>query len=220
MVIAPVTYNISKTFMSHFQLLDFLSLQSATISGFGISKPFLCNGANLAYEKVLFNSVSGFEGNTNIASGDDIFLMEKATKAFPGRVFYLKSKKALVITYPEPSFGKLVQQRLRWAAKMSSYKNAFGKLVGIIVILMNAFMIITTIFTIIGTTKIMFLLSLFALKLLLDLALIKKSAHFFNQSIPMISYAFSSLLYPFFSVFIAVNSLFKGYKWKERRFKK
>ena len=220
MVIAPVTYTVSNTFISHFQLLDFLSLQSATISGFGIDKPFLCNGANLAYEKALFNSVNGFEGNTNIASGDDIFLMDKATKAFPNKVLYLKSKKALVFTYPQQSIRGLVHQRLRWAAKMTSYRNAFGKLVGLIVILMNVLMIITLIFTILGSAKIAFLFSLCALKMFLDLVLIKQSSHFFNQHISVIYYAFSSLLYPFFSVFIAVNSIFVGYKWKDRRFKK
>ena len=55
MIIAPVTYSVSNTFFEQFQLLDFLSLQSATIAGFGIGKPFLCNGANLTYKKKSLN---------------------------------------------------------------------------------------------------------------------------------------------------------------------
>ena len=43
MIVAPVTYSIDKTLFQNFQLLDFLSLQSATIAGFGIKNPFLCN---------------------------------------------------------------------------------------------------------------------------------------------------------------------------------
>ena len=38
----------------------------------------LCNGANLAYKKSIFRELNGFEGNSHISSGDDIFLMEKA----------------------------------------------------------------------------------------------------------------------------------------------
>ncbi|WP_304142689.1 glycosyltransferase [Mesoflavibacter zeaxanthinifaciens] len=81
MVVGPVTYHQVNGFLKHFQLLDFLSLTGSTIAGFGIGKPFLCNGANLAYKASFFNSMNGFEGNDTIASGDDIFLMEKALKA-------------------------------------------------------------------------------------------------------------------------------------------
>jgi len=58
MIVAPVTYSIQKSLLGRFQLLDFLSLQSATIAGFGIKNPFLCNGANLSYSKTLFISLN------------------------------------------------------------------------------------------------------------------------------------------------------------------
>src|SRR5690606_15317055 len=47
-------------FLSRFQLLDFMSLQSATIGTFGIRKPFMCNGANFAYQKSFFKDLQGF----------------------------------------------------------------------------------------------------------------------------------------------------------------
>ena len=220
MIIAPVTYNIQNTLLDRFQLLDFLSLQSVTIAGFGINKPFLCNGANLAYRRDLFKTLNGFTGNTTIASGDDIFLMEKALKAYPKQVHFLKSINALVTTKSQSSLTGLIQQRIRWAAKISSYNNTFGKMVGFVVLLMNTLIIITVILTIIGSFRLELLILFFTLKLFLDLILIKKSAHFFNQKLHLKFYVLSSLLYPFFSVFIAINSLFFGFKWKERRFKK
>ena len=82
-IAAPVKYNHDNTFLYRFQILDMLSLQGATIGGFGLKKPFLCNGANLAYRKDTFIEVNGFNGNGNIASGDDIFLLEKITKLYP-----------------------------------------------------------------------------------------------------------------------------------------
>ena len=220
MIIAPVTYYTSPTFFEQFQLLDFLSLQSATISGFGIKKPFLCNGANLVYTKDLFKTLNGFDGNTEIASGDDIFLLEKALEKYPEKAMYLKSRTVLVTTKPQPSIAALIQQRLRWAAKTSSYNNTFGKLVGLIVFCMNALIIFVALLIIIDALRFELLILIFALKFFLDAFLINKSAYFFKQPFKVKSYILSSLLYPLFSVYITVNSIFFGFKWKDRVFKK
>ena len=50
-IAAPITYQTNPSFLNRFQALDILSLQGATIGGFGINKPFLCNGANFGYKK-------------------------------------------------------------------------------------------------------------------------------------------------------------------------
>jgi len=220
MIVAPVTYSIGNTLLKNFQLLDFLSLQSATIAGFGIKKPFLCNGANLAYKKEFFKTLNGFEGNNQFASGDDIFFMEKALQNFPEKVMYLKSENVLVITKPQASIFELIQQRLRWAAKTTSYNNTFGKLVGFIVLLMNAVIITLCILTIINSFKIELFILIFALKFFFDFILIRKSARLFNQKTYFKYYIFSSIVYPFFSVYIALHSMFFGFKWKGRTFKK
>jgi cellulose synthase/poly-beta-1,6-N-acetylglucosamine synthase-like glycosyltransferase len=219
MIIAPVTYSVSNTFFEQFQLLDFLSLQSATIAGFGIGKPFLCNGANLTYKKEEFKLLKGFEGNTNIASGDDIFLMEKFLIKHPKKIMCLKSLNALVSTKSQDSVTNLIQQRIRWAAKTASYNNSFGKLVGLFVLSMNAIIISLAIFTILNIIKFEILIFIFIVKFFFNLFLIHKSAHFFNQKLNIKSYIISSFLYPFFSVYIAVKSMFFGFKWKERSFK-
>ena len=76
MIVAPVSLESNTTFLQQFQLIDFLSMQGATIGGFGIQQPFMANGANLAYQKELFIKLNGFENNNTIASGDDVFLLE------------------------------------------------------------------------------------------------------------------------------------------------
>ena len=149
-IAAPVIYNNEKSFLNRFQILDILSLQGATIGGFGLNKPFLCNGANLGYKKSTFINVNGFDGNTNIASGDDIFLLEKISKNFPKQLHYLKCEKAIVTTQSQTTWSHLTSQRIRWAAKTSAYNNWFGKLTGLIVLLMNALIIIGLILTLIG----------------------------------------------------------------------
>lgn len=219
-LVGPVKYHDTDGFLNTFQTLDFLSLQGATIGGFGINKPFLCNGANFAYNKSLFFELNGFEGNSNMASGDDIFLLEKVAKTYPNNLLYLKCSDAIVDTRPQKSWKHLFSQRLRWAAKTSAYKNAFGKLMGIIVFLMNAFVILATILCFFKVFNFKSLLYVLVIKLYIDFLLLYKTAAFFNSKNTLKSYLFGFLVYPFFSVSVALMSVFKSYTWKDRTFKK
>ncbi|WP_027880917.1 glycosyltransferase family 2 protein [Mesoflavibacter zeaxanthinifaciens] len=220
MVVGPVTYHQVNGFLKHFQLLDFLSLTGSTIAGFGIGKPFLCNGANLAYKASFFNSMNGFEGNDTIASGDDIFLMEKALKTDENFVRYLKSTHAIVQTIPQPDFKSLLSQRIRWANKASNYNNNFAKLVGLMVLLANSVIVIGFVLMVLGLFHFKTFTYLFLLKLLIDFLLIYKTSVFFSKEQALKYYLPSSLLYPLFSVYVAVVGSFSSYKWKDRRFKK
>ena len=220
MIVAPVSYKIENSFFNRFQFLDFLSLQGSTIGGFGIKKPFLCNGANLAYEKETFLKLNGFDGNNHIASGDDIFLFEKFIELNPDYVQFLKSKEAIVTTFPVKTFVALMNQRIRWAAKSGSYNLWFGKLVGIIVLATNLSIVIAVFLLFFKQLSLFNLLLILGFKYFIDLVLLYKSITFFNQIKVLQSYFSSSLVYPFFSVFIVLKSLFSSYQWKERCFKK
>lgn len=219
-IVAPVSYFEKEYFLGRFQLLDLLSLQGATMGGFGIGKPFLCNGANFAYQKSLFNELSGFEGNTNIASGDDIFFLEKAVKHYPKEVHYLKCEQAIVTTQLQSTWSELLSQRMRWASKTSSYNNWFGTFTGVIVLLMNALIISTLLLSIFNVFSFKIFLYILIIKLNIDFLLIYKTASFFNQKTALRSYAFSFIIYPFFSFYVAFLSSFKKYKWKGRAFNK
>lgn len=219
-IAAPVTYKPANTFLNRFQLLDILSLQGATIGGFGINKPFLCNGANFGYEKKLFETLNGFDGNSNIASGDDIFLLEKIVKNNSKSIHYLKCELAIVKTQSQSTWKNLISQRVRWAAKTSAYNNLFGKLTGFIVLLMNALVIVTGLLAIITDFNFKIYLYIIFIKLNIDFFLIYKTATFFNQKEVLKSFVFGFLLYPLFSLYIAFISVFSNYKWKGRTFKK
>ena len=219
-IAAPITYTHSSRFLDQFQLLDILSLQGATIGGFGINKPFLCNGANFGYEKTLFQELNGFEGNMDIASGDDIFLLEKVAKTHPEQLHYLKCKKAIVKTQPQPSWKALISQRIRWAAKTSAYNNWFGKFTGLIVLLMNALVFSTLFLALFDLFNFKIWGYILIIKFNIDFFLIYKAAYFFNQKAVLRRFIFGFIIYPFFSFYVASISLFKTYKWKGRTFKK
>ncbi|WP_289044909.1 glycosyltransferase [uncultured Olleya sp.] len=220
MVAGPVTYHYNKSLLHAFQALDFISLIGATIGGFGIKKPFLSNGANLAYKKDFFETLNGFNGNTNIASGDDIFLMEKALLNNPNTVTFLKNKNAIVITKPLDNLKDLIAQRVRWASKTSNYNNTFAKLVGVLVLFANAILIIGLVISLIKQINFKTVGILFTLKSCVDFILIYKTSQFLNNKNILHHFLWSCFIYPFFSVYIAFTSLFTTYKWKGRSFKK
>ncbi len=224
MIAAPVTLEAGTKFLDRFQLLDFLSLQGATMGGFGASamgiRPFLCNGANLAYRKDAFTEVRGFEGNLSLASGDDVFLLEKMAKHYGGRVTFLRSRKAIVRTNPEKTWKDLVQQRVRWASKTTAYSHVLGKSVGFLVFAANACLLLLAAGSIAGYFPWSLTGILFLIKCNVDFFLLYRTALFFDQTESLRSYLPSSFLYPLFSVWVAMLSLRGSYQWKGRSYKK
>jgi len=217
MVAGSVTYTTGNSFLHHFQQLDIASLQGATIGSFGLNKGFMCNGANFAYSKSFFQKLGGFAGNNDLASGDDVFLLQKAIAQFPGKVHFLKSVQNIVFTKPENSWKSLFHQRVRWAAKTVSYKSDFGKLLGLVVFFGNLFWILSFVYFILEAFPLYALL-IIALKLMVDFILIKKTNSFLGNK--MRYFLPASFLYPVFSVLVALYSVFGKYEWKGRTFRK
>jgi cellulose synthase/poly-beta-1,6-N-acetylglucosamine synthase-like glycosyltransferase len=217
-IAAPVKFKKQNSFLFHFQNLNFLSLLGSTIGSFGIKKPIMCNGANLCYHKKTFLQLNGFRGNDGIASGDDIFLLEKMLKNNPKRVRYLKSNEAVVETFSEKNWKLFFNQQLRWASKTTNYSNWFSKLVGITVFLENLLYVILLTTTIITGFYWKFFLLIFSIKTTIDIILITKISTFFRNLKSLKYYPVISIIYPFFIVTTAIISLFKNYQWKGRTF--
>ncbi|WP_291284844.1 glycosyltransferase [Flavobacterium sp.] len=219
MLAGAVTYDCEHSFLHHFQQLDLTSLQGATIGSFGLQKAFMCNGANFAYTKSVFENLNGFEGNDKIASGDDVFLLQKAVAKFPDEVHYLKATEAIVTTKPTEDWKTLFYQRVRWAAKTSSYQSSFGKILGIIVFLGNL-SFVTGFFGVLFSIWPYYFFVCFAfLKFTIDFILLRCTNQFLTKD-RIKSLFLSSLLYPFFSSAVALYSLFGSYEWKGRKFTK
>lgn len=218
MLASGVCYVPKSGFLSAFQNLDFLSLQGATIGSFGIDKPFMCNGANFAYSKAFFKELNGFQGNEAIASGDDVFLLQKAVSYAPKKVGFLLAKESIVATKPVENWTELFQQRVRWASKSTGYSSIYGKLLALVVFGGNLAWIVSFLLWLTSVLDQNIFMLFVDLKFLIDFILIYKTANFFESKLQYV--LASSLLYPFFSVSVAVYSLFGKYNWKGRNFKK
>lgn len=220
MIVGPVTTEgKGHAFVHLFQEIDILSLQAATMGGFGAGFPFMCNGANLCYEKDSFRKVEGFRGNEEIASGDDMFLLEKFSQ-HQFKTVYLKNPSAIVTTRSQPTWNDLLSQRVRWAAKAPALKNPFGRLLALLVLLMNFSLAIGFFLFLTGGLSGQVFFLCFLAKFNVDFILLYRTSDFFGKNDILENYFWSSFLYPVFTSTVGFYSLFSGFRWKGRQFKK
>src|SRR5574343_104100 len=213
MIIGAVTYKTKNNWFHQFQQLDLLSLQGTTIGSFGLGKPFMCNGANLAYTKKFFTELDGFNGNQNRVSGDDVFLLQKAIKQSPEKVHYLKHPQNIVKTKPKNDLFDFFQQRVRWASKTTGYQSTYAKLLAVLVFLMNLGLVVGLWFVVCGCLETSIWLGVFSAKYLVDYVLLYKANRYLGKARWLLPLA-SAVVYPFYSSLVGVYSLFGRFSWK------
>jgi len=231
MVAGPITLKKNKKahrLLQAYEFLDVSSLLGATVGGFGIRKPFMANGANLAYSKAVFKEVNGFQANDHIASGDDLFLLQKFVARDASKVHYLKSEEYLVETNAQENWPDFVQQRKRWASKSTRYTQFFPKIVGLVIFITNLVMAISLLkfgLLVIGSFKAVDgispfqLLGVLVLKTAFDLTLIWQALTL-NKGMKWLGwYPLIAIIYPFVSSYIGLLAFTRTYTWKGRTFK-
>lgn len=218
-VAMPVDYHTQPSFLHTYQQLDNWSLQAVTIGSFGLENPLLSNGANFAYTKDAFHEVNGFKDNLHIASGDDMFLLEKFKLKFPKKIAYLKSEDAIVSTLPVNSWRQLSSQRVRWASKTSQQKSIATKALGLLVFLNCIFILISPIVMIYSTTAFVACLTGLLIKLLADFLFMRCSSTFFGKKIKYYIFFISTFIYAVLTIYVVFSSLFSSYTWKQRSYR-
>lgn len=203
MVCGSVYITAKKSFLSHFQGWDFMSLQAVTVGSFGLKRPFMCNGANMAFTKTIFKQVDGYEGNNHIASGDDVFLLQKIAKDHPLKVNYLLDKNFKVKTQPVKNWKSLINQHIRWGSKAKAYASFWGKYLSIIVVIIS-WSFVTAFF--IGNYYF------FIAKILIDAMFL---LYISKKATRKYKYLFFSLLfYPLFIIVVILKGIFIKPSWK------
>lgn len=220
LVAMPVLFIPLQSPATLYQYFDGISLQGVTMGGFGWQRPLLCNGANLAYKKDTFYEVNGFEGNNHIASGDDIFLLEKIQQEYPKKLQYLNTAQVMVATKPVSSWKKLIHQRIRWASKTRKQQGIFNKLLGVVVLLGNLGWIAAVVAIFIYPLQLFDFLILWIIKLMADALFIVFSANSYNHAMKFKGLPRALLVYPFITIWVVLHSFKGSYQWRGRTFKK
>ncbi len=218
-IAAPVNFTNEKNALERFQSLDFTGMMLLT--GAGIQGQFMhmCNGANLAYTKKVFDEVGGFSGINHLASGDDMLLLQKIAQHYPDRIGFLKNREATALTTAQPTWKAFFNQRVRWASKSAAYREW-----GITVTLGLVFAFCVNIFfsLLAGLWWGSFALLLFAGQLLLksiaDFVMLRKATHFFGRIDLLRTFPRSQLYHIFYIAVIGFwANATSEYEWKNRR---
>lgn len=216
-VAGPVDYSGPfNSFLSIFQSLDFLSLQGITGAAAARKLHVLCNGANIAYRKLLFSELGGFTGIDHIASGDDMLLMQKFYRHRPQGVQYIFSKEAIVRTAPTPTWRSFFHQRVRWASKADQYRDKKIFSVLLLVYLFNLSFLVLAGWSLFHPAYAWFLFSLLISKTLLELYFLLPVARFFGKTTQLIWFLPAQPFHILYTVIAGWLGKFGSYEWKGR----
>ncbi len=117
LISGPVNVMSADGMLNQMQLLDFTASGLINAAGIQARSNYLASGANLCFQRRLFDQIHAFEDNHHIASGDDVFIIHNFKKRFREKIHFLKSAAAIVYTRAERSWRAFFSQRLRWATK-------------------------------------------------------------------------------------------------------
>ncbi len=216
---APVAFFNKKNWFQIFQSIDFFTMQGVTGALSYFKSGTMCNGANLAYTREAFNHVKGFEGIDDIASGDDMLLMYKIEKAFPGQTSYLKCKDAIVYTDGMYSIQSFLQQRIRWASKATKFKDARIQFILACVFSFNAFLLLVLFCAVLDIVYLKLFIVLLLTKGSIELSLLIPVSRFFKKEAELYYVYILQLIHIPYILISAVLSQFGTYSWKDRKVK-
>lgn len=213
MGVGLVAIEANNNFFSQWQAMELASVMGTAAATLGLGKPTMCNGANLAFRKEVFEEVKGYEGNAHIASGDDEFLMRKIIDKYPNSVQLVSAANSLVQTKPQHSLAGFIQQRIRWASKWKANTSQFSKSLAVFIFLLQASWVALWICLCCKWSVPLGLILIF--KIVFDLIFLLPLFRFLKIKFRVLPFVGLQFFYPFYVLFIGIFQ-WRSYVWKGR----
>ena len=195
-----------------FYELDYLYLNALNVAISGLSKPILASGANLLFNKEIFEAIDSFEQHQEIASGDDVFLLNDFKNASK-RIEFSFHSNLVVQTNPPQTREAFIQQRLRWFGKTRSVGDFSATLMGLAGFIYHlGFWLV--LFSNIHWKQFCILIGW---KILLDFGILYPYSRIVNRKWNFLFIPFFSLFYPVYILGILSTNLFFEPNWKGRK---
>ncbi len=217
-VFGAVRMHSRDTCFLEMQRIEFASLIGSGVACWWYGYPTMCNGANLAFRKLAFKIVKGYEGNDQIASGDDEFLMRKMARSFPGSVVFNADTESVVTTAPQQDFSQLFHQRIRWAGKWKQ-QTSFSIVLALFIFMVNVAFVFLLVKIIVSPSPF-FSVLLVIVKILAEYIFLKRISTFLKIRWHIFTFLALELLYPFYVVFFGIMANVSSFNWKGRSYKK
>lgn len=217
MVTGLVRIDESTSLFSRLQALEFVSLMGTTGATIGLGSPAMCNGANLAFLKSAYHEVNGYEGNKDIPSGDDEFLMRKILKKWKNSIRFMDNEQAIVATSGQSSFSDWVNQRLRWAGKWKYNSSLSTKAIALAILGFHIFFLLFFVFVLSAQFNVRQASILWGTKMFVEAVFLLPVCTTLKLRWRWISFFALQFSYSIYVLMIGILSQVKGYEWKGRR---
>lgn len=128
----------SSNFFQDFQACDYAAMQIIGANLLQKAKPVLCSGANLTVERESFLAANPYQSNIDIASGDDMFIMQSFIHKYgKDSIKFLNASNSFSFTKAKENLNEYFEQRIRWASKTKYYLNSATALLGLLVFVLH-----------------------------------------------------------------------------------
>lgn len=213
MIIGPIALTENAGALWALQAIENNILSVLTGGSAFYKKAFLASGANLIFTKKIFEETDRFKSHLHVPSGDDVLFMEEVKKR-KGKILFLKCNEAIVSTYPCYSLPSLMQQKVRWVSKFSVNKNPLNFALALISLMVNISVLFCLFSGYFMPQNALFGLIFVGIKLLIDILLLFLASGFIKTR-GLVWYVLPiGLIYPVYTLLLAVSTLFIKPKWK------
>lgn len=214
LLVLPVVMH-GKGAKSFFEL-DVLLANALNAGISGVARPFMASGANLLFQKDVFQQIDSYENHKHIPSGDDAFLLSDFVlhKKF---IELSNDPRHQVNTAVPDTWKALLSQRIRWVGKTTKVKDQLATVVGLIQFIFSMLFYIILISLIFYWQVYQLAIFFFAIKTLLDLVFFSPYFSRFNKANRLLLFPIYELLFPIYSLVILGGMIFGKWSWKGRR---
>ena len=213
LVVMPVYMNPGGSLLDKLQANEWRYLQFITWLSSKVKLPMMCNGANLIFKRNLF--MENIEAHRSISSGDDMFLLSRVVKL--GRdasMCWEKFCRVEISTFN--SWRESIDQRIRWAGKITKLPSTKATVLHVFFAFISAIHVLAFVGLFIPSWHLESAVFLSVKVLAEVLCMYGVFSNRMKMKEVMLALP-QMVLYPFFSLFIFISSLFFVPKWKERR---
>ena len=217
----PVEFISSEYLFSKMQRLEFAGLVITGAGLIGSGNPIICNAANIAYRKKVFDEVGGFTYQMSLSSGDDELLMQKIYRDTDYHIKFALDKNAIVSTEANPTLKDFYHQRKRWASKGLFYGDHLLLLKLVLIFLFYLSLIVQPILGFVISAKfyLTFVIS-FLFKIAAEYLVLKKGTSLLFDSYILKPFLITEILQVPYILVSGFMGMFGNLVWKERKIKR
>lgn len=179
----------------------------------GWKRPINASGANLFFDRKVFEEIDDIDAHAHIASGDDIYAL-RAFRSNNKEIAIVEKDDLKVFTDTPKRMSLVLEQRLRWLTKSSDVGDKLSNGLGIVAVLMHLWYFMLLIATYFGNAALLTLI-LITIKGIIDYALLSLDIKKWDLRL-FFGLILFEVIYPVYLMLLLVSTVFTQSEWKGR----